>query len=174
MCGIWALLGSEYNPSKHEEEFLKIVGRGPDLTVVSEVAPRVWLGFHRLAIVQVLIHTHILTLKFKPGDEPCEQPIVAENLSVVCNGEIYNHLQIKDDSPIKPNDVLNGSSDCAAIIHAFRTHNNNLRKCCASLDGVFAFLMADQEFFYIGRDPIGVRPLFYGQMKTGIGIFKIF
>jgi asparagine synthetase B (glutamine-hydrolysing) len=52
MCGIWAILGADYNPARHQREFMKIVGRGPDLTVISKVTPQLWLGFHRLAIVQ--------------------------------------------------------------------------------------------------------------------------
>lgn len=53
MCGIWAIVGAEYQPSYHQKEFMKIAGRGPDRTVVTRIGPRVWLGFHRLAIVQV-------------------------------------------------------------------------------------------------------------------------
>lgn len=67
--------------------------------------------------------------------------------------------------------MFNGESDCAAVVHAFYTYNNDLRKCCASLDGVFAFLMTDTEFLYIARDPIGVRPLFYGITEHGFYIF---
>ena len=52
MCGIWALLG-EHLSHAHQNEFLKIAGRGPDLTVLVNVQPTVWLGFHRLAIVEV-------------------------------------------------------------------------------------------------------------------------
>uniref|UniRef100_A0A914GVI4 Glutamine-dependent asparagine synthetase n=1 Tax=Globodera rostochiensis TaxID=31243 RepID=A0A914GVI4_GLORO len=153
MCGIWAMLGTEYVPSKHQKEFLKIAGRGPDLTIISRVSSRVWLGFHRLAI---------------PGDSPSEQPICADGLSVVCNGEIYNHLALKDHSLVDNSFVRNGGSDCAAIIHAFRSSGNDLRRCCASLDGVFAFAMVDRTFLYLGRDPIGVRPLFYGFTGQGL------
>lgn len=53
MCGIWALLGASYDHGKHEPEFMRIVGRGPDFTVAAEVAENVVLGFHRLAIVEV-------------------------------------------------------------------------------------------------------------------------
>lgn len=52
MCGIWAFLGYDYDFA-HNKEFLKIAGRGPDLTIIENVQPNVWLGFHRLAIVQV-------------------------------------------------------------------------------------------------------------------------
>jgi asparagine synthetase B (glutamine-hydrolysing) len=53
MCGIWALLGANYDHERHEPEFMRIVGRGPDFTVAAEVVPGVVLGFHRLAIVEV-------------------------------------------------------------------------------------------------------------------------
>lgn len=143
---------------------MRIVGRGPDLTVIQRVWPKLWLGFHRLAIVQ-------------PGDTPSAQPIFGEGLAVVCNGEIYNHLALKEHSPMDnhavrwktiilleaiANHCRNGGSDCAAILHAFLASGRDLRRCCASLDGVFAFAMADQQFLYVGRDPLGVRPLFYG------------
>lgn len=151
MCGIWAILGSEYVPAKHQREFLRIVGRGPDLTVIQRVAPKCWLGFHRLSIVQ-------------PGDTPSSQPICggADGLAVVCNGEIYNHLALKQHSPMDNSLVRNGGSDCAAILHAFLASGHDLRQCCAMLDGVFAFIMADRQFLYVGRDPLGIRPLFYG------------
>uniref|UniRef100_A0A1I7XKY0 Glutamine-dependent asparagine synthetase n=1 Tax=Heterorhabditis bacteriophora TaxID=37862 RepID=A0A1I7XKY0_HETBA len=63
--------------------------------------------------------------------------------------------------------LTNGGSDCAAIIHAFIKNGYNLREACATLDGVFAFLMADDKNLYIGRDPLGVRPLFYGFTSGG-------
>ncbi|CAI5452328.1 unnamed protein product [Caenorhabditis angaria] len=145
MCGIWAIIG-EQPTAQQQDAFMKIVGRGPDLTVLEEVQPNVNLGFHRLAIVM-------------PGDTPSAQPIVGGGLSVVCNGEIYNHKSLKIDCPYT---LKNGGSDCAAIITSFIKHDQDLKETCASLDGVFAFIMADSKNVYIGRDPIGVRPLFYG------------
>ncbi|KAH7730572.1 CRE-ASNS-1 protein [Aphelenchoides avenae] len=142
MCGIWALIGDEYQPAKHGAEFMKIAGRGPDLTVVCE-----------------------------PGNAPSSQPVVASNLSVVCNGEIYNHLQLKEASKLDEDSVQNAASDCAAIVHSFVSTGFDLAKCCASLDGVFAFVMCDGRYLYVGRDPIGVRPLFYGRTKTGGYVF---
>lgn len=69
MCGIWAILSADYEEDKCKPEFLKIAGRGPDLTVISKVTPNCWLGFHRLAIIQVnfshivkIIHEHFLIL----------------------------------------------------------------------------------------------------------------
>ncbi|KIH65133.1 class II glutamine amidotransferase [Ancylostoma duodenale] len=155
MCGIWAVIG-EQPTVFHREQFMRIVGRGPDLTVVEQVQPGVFLGFHRLAIVM-------------PGDTPSEQPIVGNGLAVVCNGEIYNHKDIKVASDLQ---LKNDGSDCAAIIHAFVNSGYNLREACASLDGVFAFVMADEHNIYIGRDPLGVRPLFYG--FSGSEIMLIF
>ncbi|KAI6186507.1 Asparagine synthetase [Aphelenchoides besseyi] len=159
-CVFWSsqTVGVAYQRKRHEPEFLRILGRGPDLTVAAELAEKVVLGFHRLAIVE-------------PDNVPSAQPIVADNLSVVCNGEIYNHEQLKAQSPLDNGLVLNGGSDCAAIIHAFRTNNGDLRRTCAALDGVFAFAMCDANYLYVARDPIGVRPLFYGRQADGALVF---
>uniref|UniRef100_A0AC35U425 Asparagine synthetase [glutamine-hydrolyzing] n=1 Tax=Rhabditophanes sp. KR3021 TaxID=114890 RepID=A0AC35U425_9BILA len=158
MCGIWALIGEKYEDEKHGSEFMKIVGRGPDYTVVKQTQPNVWLGFHRLAIVI-------------PGNVPSTQPIVSGTLQSVCNGEIYNHLHIKATTIVPFESVQNGASDCSAIIHSFLTNNRNLRDTCASLDGVFAFAMSDENNLYVGRDALGVRPLFYGYTKEGEMVF---
>ncbi|PAV85911.1 hypothetical protein WR25_09155 [Diploscapter pachys] len=150
MCGIWAIIGDRPQ-TEHVECFMRIVGRGPDLTVLEESQPGVHLGFHRLAIVM-------------PGDVPSEQPIVGNGLSVVCNGEIYNHKYLKEGVAIQ---MRNGGSDCAGIITSFVSRGGDLRETCASLDGVFAFVMCDANYVYLGRDPIGVRPLFYGFSSNG-------
>uniref|UniRef100_A0A914N8Z6 Asparagine synthetase [glutamine-hydrolyzing] n=1 Tax=Meloidogyne incognita TaxID=6306 RepID=A0A914N8Z6_MELIC len=139
-------------PTKHQTEFLRIAGRGPDLAVIQRVAPNVWLGFHWLSIIQSN-NSKINT---------STQPICAQDLSVVCNGEIYNHLILKRQSSLDNSLVRNGGSDCSAIIHSFLENGRDLRHCCSSLDGVFAFIMSDNNFVYIGRDPLGIRPLFYG------------
>ncbi|VDK42244.1 unnamed protein product [Anisakis simplex] len=155
MCGIWALIGKQFT-GNHEREFMKIVGRGPDLSVLANVHPNVWLGFHRLAIVE-------------PGNVESEQPIIYNKLSVICNGEVYNHRELKSKSGLSG--IRNGLSDCAAIIHAFAIFNGDLQKICASIDGVFAFVMVDDSCVYVGRDPIGVRPLFYGLSSSGELLF---
>lgn len=95
------------------------------------------------------------------------QPIVMEQFSIVCNGEIYNHKDIKARSSINNEVVKNGESDCAAILHSFYLNSGNLQDCCANLDGVFAFVMVNDQYLYMGRDPIGVRPLFYGTNNNG-------
>lgn len=159
MCGIWVLLGRLR--SEHQAEFLRIVGRGPDLTVLEDPQPGAWLGFHRLAIVD-------------PGDQASAQPIVHGNAAVVCNGEIYNHLAIKAESGLDEQNVMNDGSDCAAILHAFRKHKGALAPTCADLDGVFAFAMVDDDYLYLGRDPLGVRPLFYGFSDKGTTRCAIF
>lgn len=64
MCGIWAILGAEYDSTNHELEFMKIVSRGPDFTTVEQTAPQLWFGFHRLAIVQVILNK-LYTIFFK-------------------------------------------------------------------------------------------------------------
>lgn len=92
-------------------------------------------------------------------------------MQVVCNGEIYNHEVLKETSGFDHHNVLNGGSDCAAIIHSFEYFKGDLVKTCSSLDGVFAFALWDGKHLNIGRDPLGVRPLFYGFQEDGSLVF---
>lgn len=103
MCGIWALVSENDIQEHHESQFMKIVGRGPDLSVIKQTHPNIYLGFHRLAIVTVSSVLNLKPHKFKiqPENTPSEQPISGCGISVVCNGEIYNHEAIKVSLPNK-------------------------------------------------------------------------
>ena len=60
------------------------------MAIIQRVAPNLWLGFHWLSIIQF-------------NNSPINsstQPICAKEISLVCNGEIYNHLTLKRQSPI--------------------------------------------------------------------------
>ena len=48
-------------------------------------------------------------------------------------------------------------------------------KTLSLLDGVFSFILVDRDILYIARDPIGVRPLFFGQNNesTDIGFCSV-
>lgn len=53
MCGIWALINltkSKHDISPHLADFWELQHRGPDNSCF-ETFPSVWLGFHRLAIM---------------------------------------------------------------------------------------------------------------------------
>ncbi|PIO65831.1 putative asparagine synthase, partial [Teladorsagia circumcincta] len=160
------IVRSEHMTIPSEAGFAHLVNKRSHTESLSdEIAPNVVQSCHSGCPTQHLcLHHTETTVQYDPGDVPSEQPIVGEGLSVVCNGEIYNHKDIKAESNAQ---LTNDGSDCAAIIHAFINSGYNLREACANLDGVFAFVMADKNNIYIGRDPLGVRPLFYGFSGSG-------
>ena len=87
-----------------------------------------------------------------------KQPIqgTRENY-VIHNGEIYNHQELREGLVKKP--TPRTTSDSEIIIHLWEERK---KETAAILDGVFAFVIVDGNEVYAGRDPIGVKPLFYG------------
>ena len=109
------------------------------------------LGFHRLAINGL--------------DNYSNQPIRIGDITLICNGEIYNYRELYDSLSIKPNT----HSDCEIIIHLYLQFG--IEYTLQKLDGVFAFILCDSRIdsintdniesnIYIARDPYGVRPLY--------------
>jgi asparagine synthase (glutamine-hydrolysing) len=104
------------------------------------------------------------------------QPITSGNLVLVCNGEIYNYNEIKNNLE----DSFKTDSDCEVIINLVQYFNQNnspdnllnaLKKTIPKLDGDYAFALWDGKNLALARDPIGVKPLYYGEIK---GKFKAF
>eukprot|EP01051_Picozoa_sp_SAG22_P015820 SAG22_NODE_2128_length_2969_cov_46.413937_5_plen_222_part_00 len=99
------------------------------------------------------------------------QPLLSVDgdLILAANGEIYNHMELKA-TILKDATFLTGS-DCEVIIPLYQKFGAaGLKDICASLDGVFAFVLydADQDVYVAGRDPIGVNPLYIGWTKEGV------
>jgi len=87
------------------------------------------------------------------------QPILANDgrLGVICNGEIYNYLDIREKLISKYE--FTTKSDSEVILHLYREMGP---ECVKELDGMFAFALFDGDDFMLARDPIGIKPLYYG------------
>jgi len=158
MCGIFFL--KYFKNKKINEElilknFNKIQHRGPDKSVFHN-NDAFFIGFHRLAINGIT----------PMGDQPFEYIKGQNKVYVMCNGEIYNYRELNKKYGLG---LKEGMSDCAVIYPLFL--KVGLEKMIDLLDGVFAFVIYDTEdnSIYAGRDPIGVRPLFYGYNEEEIG-----
>lgn len=159
MCGIFFL--KYFTSQKKPKEiilnnFEKIKHRGPDKTVY-HFDKSAFIGFHRLAINGL--------------SEKGDQPFIYDKdnghkIYVICNGEIYNYKELNKKFKLELDE---DDSDCAVIYPLFE--KLGLEKMIDLLDGVFAFVIYDTETdnIYAGRDPIGVRPLFYGVNDNQIG-----
>jgi len=144
MCGIFALLNKEEVTDSIKEAFLNGQNRGPEYSELIALNKLI-LGFHRLAINGLDIESN--------------QPMTINNITLVCNGEIYNYIELSK----RANIVLNSQSDCEIIIHLYEKYG--IEQTLSMLDGVFAFVLYDNRIsdnneIYIARDPYGVRPLY--------------
>ena len=103
----------------------------------------------------VLGHTRLSIVDVRKG----HQPIVTEDgrTAIICNGEIYNYRRLKNNQ--LPDCRFKTDSDTEVILRLYRRQGTD---CVTALDGMFAFAIADRDNFMLARDPIGIKPLYYG------------
>jgi len=160
MCGIFALLNN--TRSRTEEPLLpddqvrrafdEGAHRGPDASTMHTIDGNTVFGFHRLAINGV--------------DNPAaNQPLVLDHLTLICNGEIYNHLELYAQMGLPPPPPSTPAiSDCEIILHLYRRYG--IEHTLQMLDGEFAFILCDADpeadcaRLFAARDPYGTRPLY--------------
>jgi len=152
MCGIFTLLNNTHQLLTYnfvKEQFDKGKGRGPENSVLKNVMIKADFGFHRLAINGL--------------NDISNQPIVVDEIVLICNGEIYNYRELYKE-------IGNGfepstDSDCEVIIHLYKRYG--MEHTLQLLDGVFSFVLIDYRLsnalskMYVARDPYGVRPLYF-------------
>ncbi len=102
------------------------------------------------------------------GLDAGKQPLFNEDESLVliCNGEIYNYIEIKQDLLSKGH-VFNSDSDSETILHLYEEYGVD---CLKYLRGMFAFCLWDsrQKKLFVVRDRIGEKTLYYTQTQTGV------
>ncbi len=153
MCGIFFYLGKFYTLNELMTQFMKTSHRGPDSSFLRSIKINdtdAYMGFHRLAIVDMS----------REGDQPFQS--INNNLAM-CNGEIYNH-QITRNKLKTP---IHSKSDCAVLLPLYEKFG--IKDMMRYLDGDFAFVIVDKEkqLVHLGRDPMGVKPLFYSVTSRG-------
>lgn len=84
------------------------------------------------------------------------QPMYYDNTMLVCNGEVYNYLELGGEK---------GESDCAVIQPLIESIG--IFETVQAINGDFAFVWTNGEKFYAARDRVGVRPLFYTDLGDG-------
>ena len=115
----------------------------------------VGFGHRRLAIIDLS----------KAGYQPMHN--ITKDLTIIFNGEIYNHLDLKKELIIKGHSFFS-QSDTEVILAAY---NEWGKDCLSRLNGMFAFAIYDsrQQFIFLARDRSGEKPLFY---SLSGGIFR--
>ena len=149
MCGIAGILefgcDTRASASALREMCGVISHRGPD-DEGFYTDGRVGIGMRRLSIVDLATG---------------HQPISNEDgsLWIVYNGEIYNHLALREEL-IARGHSYSTHSDTETIIHAFEEYGAD---CVQHLRGMFAFAIWNRntKTLFIARDRLGIKPLYY-------------
>lgn len=149
MCGIFAVFNNRtIENDKLKKNFIKAKGRGPESTnYINNELNKHTIGFLRLAINGL--------------DKKSDQPLFLNDVVLICNGEIYNYKKLYENIKVYPET----NSDCEIIIHLYKKYG--IEQTLQMIDGVFAFVLIDNNKAYVARDPYGVRPLFKQTYSKG-------
>jgi len=147
MCGFCGFSGLEHNePGGIIGAMMdKIAHRGPD-SEGTYFGCGLTFGFRRLAVIDL-----------EGGGQPlCNED---NSLVMVFNGEIYNHLELREQMTQKGH-VFATKSDAEVVLHLYEEYGTGL---LAHLRGMFAFALYEVEDrrLFCARDPFGIKPFYY-------------
>lgn len=151
MCGIYGevILSGADRPQEPVVRRMgaAIVHRGPDDDGLY-LDERVALGLRRLSIIDIA-----------SGHQPIENE--DGSVIVVCNGEIYNYRELRDELRAAGHHFRTGS-DVEVLVHLYEAHGDAF---VTRLRGMFGFALWDRrrQRFLLGRDRLGIKPVYYAQ-----------
>ena len=150
MCTIMTTTGSLVTLPEFEEAFARTKYRGPDDTRII-VNDNGIMGFHRLSIMGLT----------PEGMQPFE----LDGWRAVCNGEIYGFEKIREDLKTRGY-TFRSDSDCELLLPLFFEYGTEMFEM---LDAEFACVLYNSRTgeYIAARDPIGIRPLYYGYDGNG-------
>ena len=157
MCGITGWIDYHKNLGNQIETLEKmtetLAKRGPDDT---NIWTDVHVGFG---------HKRLVVVDPERGKQPMVKTKQVNRYTLCYNGELYNTEDIRKELLLKGYS-FHGHSDTEVLLTAYIEWKE---KCVDYLNGIFAFAVWDQEreLFFIGRDRLGVKPLFYYETATG-------
>jgi len=153
MCSIMGYVSTVLSKEMVKQYFDRTISRGPDASKIIEVDD-CKLCFHRLAIMGL--------------HEEGMQPFSLHGSYSVCNGELYGFREVKKE--LEKEYTFISDSDCEIILPMYEKYGLRMFEM---LDAEFAMIIYDgiTKKLIAARDPIGIRPLYYGYLKDGAIIF---
>lgn len=153
MCGIGGILRYDdqpVRPSRLEAMINQLQHRGPD-------------GHGQVIHSRCgLAHTRLAILDAPCGHQPMELPARGSHnsLTVVFNGEIYNHHNLRSELTDAGHVFSSHYSDTEVLLHGYRQWGDDLP---AHLEGMFAFAIWDEraQQLFLARDRMGKKPLWF-------------
>ena len=154
MCGIVAVFNIKNQDEALRQQVLEMSRkqrhRGPD-----------WSGIY-CGDNTILAHERLSIVDPESGGQPLYSK--DGNFVLAVNGEIYNHQEIRKQYADKYE--FQTKSDCEVILALYQEKGVEFLD---DLNGIFAFALYDKEndTFLIGRDHMGIIPLYEGWDKLG-------
>ena len=154
MCSIFGVLDIKSDPSQLRTQAIEMSKllrhRGPD-----------WSGVHS-SDKAILVHERLAIVGVSSGAQPLYNPEKTHILAV--NGEIYNHKELAANLEVEFD--FQTQSDCEVILALYKQKGPAFLD---DLNGIFAFCLYDEEqdAYLIGRDHIGIIPLYTGHDEHG-------
>lgn len=154
MCTVFAYGGRRLDEAGVLSRLELTHRRGPDGQCVTRMPDGGLMAFQRLSIMGL--------------DESGMQPFCYKDWYSVTNGELYGFRRTKEDL-MRRGHVFHSGSDCELVLHLYEEEGVDMFK---ALDAEFASVIWDPRAGFIAaRDPIGIRPLFYGHDADGAPAF---
>jgi len=159
MCGIAGFTHNFSNKDKKstsEDLYKALAHRGPD-----------GYGIFQDDLIS-LVHARLSIIDLSSDGN---QPIFNEDRSlvVICNGEIYNYKQIRNELIAKGH-RFTSFSDSEVLVHLYEETGKNIEQVLHRLTGMFAFAIWDltEKKLILTRDRLGIKPLYYSLNSKGI------
>jgi asparagine synthase (glutamine-hydrolysing) len=147
MCGIGAILdpGGSTAPGAAQAMVEALRHRGPDGEGVRRLGPL------------TIAHTRLAIIDVAGGDQPLDSE--DGSVTAVVNGEIYNHLELRERLEARGHRFATGS-DSEVVVHAYEEHGPAFVR---ELNGIFALALWDarEHRLVAARDEFGVKPLYW-------------
>ena len=161
MCGIYGIFDAntrigDCQRAWAERARCQLRHRGPDGHQCFELVDGHCLFGHlRLAIIDL-----------EGGAQPLSNE--DETVWVVCNGEIYNYLELREQLIAKGH-RFRTHSDTEVLVHLYEQKGEALLE---DLEGMFAFAIVDERkrTIFLARDRFGEKPLYWTETSGGHGI----
>lgn len=158
MCGIVGIYN--FNNALIDEDLIlamneKIDHRGPDDSGIY-CNNFIGLGHRRLSILDLS----------KSGHQPMSNK--NKNIHISYNGEIYNYRELRSDL-VNKGYKFSSETDTEVLIYLYQEYQDD---CVNMLNGMFAFIIwdSDNEIFFVARDRLGQKPLYYTESTNGVAI----
>lgn len=157
MCGITGWVDFQRNMQNETDTLRKmtetLAKRGPDDT-------NIWTDTH-----VGFGHKRLVVVDAEGGKQPMTRTKNGHRYIICYNGELYNTEDIRKELLIKGYS-FQGHSDTEVLLSAYIEWEE---KCVDFLNGIFAFAVWDErkQQLFIGRDRLGVKPLFYAEVNKG-------